>query len=185
MKYWYLIITIPLLLSLVNINHWFYFRTVIKKYAEYIEGIFDKSTEKEQEKSIEAAEWLTGNLTEIKRRIEKAGIKIPTKNYMGRAGYGYVNKHQLNIIDNMLFKDSEILQQARHILETSKGYYLSQSKLSLNPLYWIEVIIYLPRWLMKESGIEVTSKMTGLVLNILQIIYWLILIAAYYYGIKL
>jgi len=184
MEYWLLIIAIPLLLSLINLNHWYFFRTVIKKHNEYISGITKISTDDENIISREASHWITSNLTEIKRRIKRAGVNIPVKSFMEPAGYGFVSQQSMSVIDNILFQNLDVLQQARAVLELTKGYYLSQAKLCLNPLHWAEIIIYLPRELVKASGIEITSKISDLVIKILQLVYWLSLIAAYYFGVK-
>ena len=184
MDYWYLIIIIPLILSLINLNHWYFFRTVIANHNAFIKGLSDNSTEEEKKASGEASNWLTSNLTEIKRRIIRSGVNIPVKSVMEPAGYGFVGQGSMNVIDNMLFKNTEVLQQARYTLDLAKGYYLSQAKLCLSPLYWAEVVIYLPRELVKASGIEVTSKLAELILKIVQIIYWIVLIAVSYYGVK-
>jgi len=184
MEYWYIILALPLLLSLINFNHWFFLRTVIKKHEEYISGVPEASTQEEKNKSHAASEWITSNLSEIKSRIKKSGTNIPVKNFMENAGLGFASEQRLNIIDNMLFQNVEILQQARLTLDIAKGYYLSQAKLCLSPLHWAEVLIYLPKELVKASGIELTSKFSELALKIVQAIYWVVLIAVTFYGFK-
>ena len=66
----------------------------------------------------------------------------------------------------------------------AKGYYVAQSKLSLSPLYWIELIVFLPREIIKASGFKTTTKHLDVITKIIQIFYWLISIGYILYKLK-
>lgn len=259
MKYWYSIIIVLSIIFLINANHWFFFKRVIKKYKISMEGFdgyslvlmlgfnalpeagkiyiidisdanfrikllnkdgkpveitiplsdlhnksgfspsakefqqslheyraqineitsnkdytrFDKlSNKKKVVESEKAAFWITSNMTEIKKNIKKAGVDVPERPYAKQIGYGQVVQQRFNVIENMLLRNEEIVQQAYQILEVSKGYYCSRMKACLNPICWIEFLIYLPKELINISGIKITSVF----LKIVQISYWIILI---------
>ena len=178
------LIAIPLVWSLININHWYYLRQVLRKHDKYLAGAVKNASKELKESSLKAAEWITANQTEIKRRIDKAGVNAPRKTIMEPAGLGFAGQQTINALDNLLFLNAELLQQARRTIEVAKGYYLAHAKLSLSPLHWIEVLLFLPRELITASGIEVTSKAVELVLKMVQIAYWVILAALALFGLK-
>ena len=129
-----IILAIPLIWSLINFNHWYYLRQALAQHDKYLNGLANNALKEVKEKSEKAAEWLTANQTEIKRRVERTGIHGPRKTYMEPMGLGYAGQQTINALDNLIFKNTEILQQARSAITLAKGHYLTQAKLSLSDL---------------------------------------------------
>lgn len=153
-----LLLAIPLARFLIYINDWHFFKTLMRKQLEYLGGLADDATEEKKKKSARAGDWIMSNLTELKRRVEKAGIQNPVKTFMEPKGYGYVGQTQLSILDNILYPNSDVQHSAQHIVRSAKGYYLNQALRSLSPIYWIEVIFFLPKKIVSASGLVITSK---------------------------
>ena len=175
MDHLFLLLLIPVSRFLININDWYFFKALIKKQWVYHHGFSAEASEEDKKASSDASNWVVANMTEIKRRVAKAGIHNPVKSYMEPKGYGFVGQQQLAVLDNMLYMNSEIQGQARRTVDTAKGYYLNQALNSLSPLYWLEVIFFLPKQIAAASGLALSSKGAETVLNILQIIYWLVI----------
>jgi hypothetical protein len=170
---------IPLGRFLININHWYFLNRVIKKHILWLKGLPDKASDLEKQQSKESAEWIESNTAEITRVYELTGRGKPLHSFMDAAGYGFVKQQQLNLLENLLFQNTELLQQARSRLLFAKGYFLTNAKQSLNPLFWLEVLFFLPKAIFSASGIESSSKVMDIGLKIAQIIYWLLIIYAF------
>ncbi|WP_115718826.1 hypothetical protein [Gallaecimonas mangrovi] len=169
----------PISRFLINLNNWNFMRRVIKKHDEWLAGLGNDAPEKDKAKAQKAAEWIQENTTEIGRVFKLTGREIPVESYMDGVGYGYVQKNRLNILDNLLFQNTDILQRGRSLLHIAKGHFLANAKLSLNPLYWLEVLFFLPKSIVSASGIEVTTKMAEVGVKVAQIIYWLAIVGAF------
>ncbi len=176
MKTWVLILLIPVCRLLINLNAWRYLAKALRKHHQYIKGIPGNANKDEKEASRAAAGWLTSNLTEIKRRVQAAGVQNPTHRFMEPAGYGHLVPQSMTALDNILFHNEDILTGANQALSLAAGHYKTQAILSINPLYWLEVVFFLPKQLVSASGIEVTSKVAEIGLKLVQIAYWIAIV---------
>jgi hypothetical protein len=171
-----ILLAFPIALFLINISHWNYLRRVLQQHDIFLKGAFKNSPEDLKSASGSAGKWITENLTEIKRQVKNAGVASPNKSFMEPVGMGYVQQQKINPLDNLLFLNIDIIHIARNSIEVAKGHYLTQAKLSLNPIHWIEVALFLPKEILTISGVEVTSKIISVVLNMVQILYWIALV---------
>lgn len=165
-------------------NHWNYLRRVLKQHDIYLKGSVGTTSRESRALAKKAAEWITANQTEIKRLVERAKVRAPIQSVMRPIGYNFAENAAMNALDNLLFLNSDVLLMARNAISVAKGYYLTQAKLSLNPLHWIEVVLFLPKEILTASGIEITSKLMNVSLTLVQIIYWAALAAWAILGIK-
>ena len=179
----YLLI-IPAVFFLININDWYYLRTVMQKHDVLIQGFCDDATTSDKELANQAGAWLVANQTEIKRRVLKAGLHGPNVQAMEPAGYGFVQSHSYNVLDNLIVNNIEILQQARQTITVAQGHFLTNAKLSLSPLRWIEILVFLPKQIVGATGIDVSSKVADIALKLIQIVYWLIMAALAFFGLR-
>lgn len=178
MQPWMLIFLVPACRILINLDGWRYLSKAKRKHHEYIAGIPDRTSPDVKMKSESAANWLTANLTEIKRRVKAAGVKNPTRSYMEAAGYGFAVQQSMSTLDNILFHNQEILSSASHTLSLAAGSYQTRALQSTNPLYWLEVLFFLPKQIVSASGIDVSSKVADFTLKLIQIIYWVAVVVA-------
>ena len=168
----------PFVRALLNFSDWIFFKKVCEKHQSYSGGVSDNAPLEKKNLSRSASEWITEHNTEIKRRIEKAGIKAPIHSFMDQKGYGYVAQERLSILDNLLYLNSTVQHDVITTLKVTKGYYKNQTLRSINPLFWLEVICYLPKYMVSASGIELSSKLAETSLKVVQVIYWLVIIVA-------
>ena len=177
MQPWMLILLVPACRTLINLDGWRYMLKAKRKHHEYIKGIPDGASQEAKTKSNVAANWLTSNLTEIKRKVKAADVQNPQRSYMEAAGYGFAIQQSMTVLDNILFHNQEVLSSANHTLSLAAGSYKTRAIQSINPLYWIEVLFFLPRQIVSASGINVSSKIADVTLKAVQIIYWAAVVA--------
>ena len=169
------LLAIPTLRFVINFNHSLYLRDVLRRHLVWIGGVKQGASEVEKKRGERAARWINANQTEIKRRVQSAGIENPAESYMEPLGLGYGQRQTITALDNLLFMNVKLQQQARQAISLAEGHYRTQALLSLSPLFWVEFVLFLPRELAKALGLEATSKISTVVLNLIQIIYWAIL----------
>ena len=126
--------------------------------------------------------WITDHQLEIKKRVLNSGVGDQIKSFMDPAGYGFVQQKGISALDNLLFMNKDIMEASRELLERAKGHYKIQAWLSLSPLFWIEFIVLIPREIVKLTGFDSEKKVTKSILNIAQLLYWIVTII---YTIKL
>lgn len=176
MKEILLILLIPAVRFIVNINNWYYLHNVIKKHDEWVQGVVKNATDEDEKKAKAAATWIQVNTSKINRVVKLSGREAPIRSFMDAVGYGHVQEKQINLLDNLLFQNREVLSGARNVLHVAKGHFYTNAISSLNPIFWLETIFFLPRSIASASGIELTNKLTELAVNSLQMLYWLTLI---------
>ena len=169
----YLLLLIPAARFLINLNNWYFMYRVMSNHEEYTSIFGNDKKEEIKQKSEKAAVWITSNLTDIKERVEKAGIQNPIRQVMENAGYGHVAPTSFTTLDNMLFQNTEILKEVRYLITMAKGYYWSQMIKSINPIFWLEIVFFLPKSILSASGIESSNKIADIALKAVQVIYWL------------
>lgn len=178
MNTYFLILLIPLARLLVNLHAYMYLSRALRKHVAYVGGMADNSEHNKKHASNEASQWLTENLSEIKKRVKQAGVDNPTKTFMEPAGYGHVAPQLMSVLDNLLFQNKEVLGKAHHTMQLAAGYYKVEAIKSINPLFWLEVLIFLPKQLISAAGLEVTSKAAEITLKVVQIVYWTLIVLA-------
>lgn len=154
-------------------------RRVIANHDQWLAGLADDSSEETKRKATSASRWLQQNTLEVTRVYLRTGRGEPVETFMDPVGYGHVQQKQLNVLDNLMYQNKEILQRARDCLYIAKGHFITQAKQSLNPLYWLEVVFFLPSSLVSASGIEATGKVAEIGVKIAQILYWLAIVGAF------
>ncbi len=179
---WPFLLAIPLLRFLVNFNHYWYLRTVLKRHDIFIDGIVEDKPEKVKNSSRKARNWIQENQIEIKKRVLNTGLNDQMESYMEPLGLGFAQKQQVGALDNLLLLNTDILKSARQLIERAEGYYKTQAFLSLSPLFWIEMIVFLPREMFKLAGFNSSAKSFQILEKTIQIFYWVISII---YTIKL
>lgn len=174
----YLLI-IPLVRFLIHINHWYFLHRVLKKHDMWLSGLANDSSKEKKSLSSDAANWISSHTTEITRVYELTGRGQPLESFMDAAGYGFVQQKQLNVLENLLFQNRELLYKARDRLQMAEGYFLTNAKQSLNPLFWLEILFFLPKAIFSASGLESSNKVMDISLKVAQVIYWLLIVYAF------
>jgi hypothetical protein len=167
-----LFIIVVLIKFLINITKYFYLKKVIIKHDAFLDWSEDEENEYKKQIGIKAQYWIQENILEIKSVVGKSGVGDQTKSYMKPVGLGYVQQRNISALDNLLFLNSEIIELARDLINRAKGYYKIQALKSFNPLYWIELIIFLPKELLKYVGVTGEERYSSTIIRIFQILYW-------------
>jgi hypothetical protein len=170
------LLLVPLVRFLIYFRYWWFFNSVINKRCVYIDGAFKDCPEEDKKKSERASAWLMSNITEIKRLIKRAGLSEPRINFMEAKGYGFVGQESINVLDNILFLNVNVQNNISHVLHVAKGHYLNQVKNSINPIFWVEVLFFLPKEIVNASGFVANTKVSEMLVNISQIVYWVAVI---------
>ena len=172
------LLLIPVIRGLIFFFDWRYLVEVCDKHNLYLKGVGESATDEAKEASGKASDWITEHATEIKRRVEKSGIQNPVHSYMDAKGYGYVGQEQISTLDNLLYLNETIQNSAVMILKKARGHFRNEAIKSLNPLFWLETLFFLPKAIVSASGIDASSKLADTGLKVTQIIYWLVILGA-------
>lgn len=154
-------------------------RRVINHHNNWLAGLGEAVDTAASKKAQKSSYWLQTNTLEITRIYLRTGREKPTETFMEPVGYGHVQQQNLNVLDNLMYRNQHILSRARTCLFLAQGHFLTQAKQSLNPIYWLEIVFFLPSSLVSASGIETTGKVAEIGLKVAQIIYWLAIVAAF------
>lgn len=172
------ILLVPLARGLIFFFDWRYLVKICEQHKLYLQGASDSVTPEAKELSNKAASWITENSTEIKRRVEKSGIGNPTHSFMEAKGYGFVGQEQMTTLDNLLYLNTNIQSSAVEVLKRARGHFKNETLRSINPVFWLETLFFLPKAIVSASGIDASSKLADTGLKITQIVYWGIIIIA-------
>jgi hypothetical protein len=89
--------------------------------------------------------WLEERTNKVARLVGESGVRPGDLAVMRPAGLGYVQHVELGIFENGLVKNLEITPTVSTALIRAQGHYKDQRNRSLNPLSWVEDLIFLPR----------------------------------------
>lgn len=172
------LLLIPIIRGLIYFFDWRYMVKVCDQHNIYLQGVGDCAEKDAKTLSAKASNWITENTTEIKRRVKKSGIQNPVHGFMEPKGYGFVGQEQMTTLDNLLYLNQQIQSSAVAVLKRSRGYFKNEAIKSINPLFWLETMFFLPKAIVSASGIDASSKLADTGLKIIQIIYWLVILLA-------
>lgn len=106
----------------------------------------------------------------VKKLFQRAGIGDSSFQFAQPIGWGQLATGTARVTDNMNVLDDRVVANMATMFSVAKGTYKSRTLESLNPLYWIECVIFLPKKLMEYFG--VSGEKSGV--KILQVIYWIL-----------
>lgn len=85
-------------------------------------------------------------------------------------GYGQIVNSNVSIFENITNNRQDIASTAYKLLLEAKGNYWSRFINSINPFYWIRIVLFIPKHLLTYLGV----KSDHLIIKIFQLSYWLI-----------
>jgi hypothetical protein len=110
------------------------------------------------------------NKLQIVRLFKNAGIQDQTLPSIDPIGFGYVQTSHPTVFNNLTFKRNDFVNATIGMFYESIGVYRYRMLETINPLYWIESIIFLPKTLLNYLGVSPES----VVIKIVQLFYWVI-----------
>jgi hypothetical protein len=159
-----LFIIICALKFIINFHKYLRIKYLFKKYNDYIENpIWEFSKYK----------------LEILKLFKDAGIKNSGINVSQHVGYGTLKVQQISVLSNINFINEDIISIITGNFYATIGYYKLRFLETFNPIFWIEYIVFLPKNIFKYIGF----KSSNVLINIIQIIYWILGLFASIYAI--
>lgn len=117
---------------------------------------------------------------QIVKLFRDAGVEDNRVPMIEPLGYGKILTGQTSVFSNISITREDVVGSVRHMFHQTIGIYRSRMLETINPLYWIESIIFLPKRILNYVGVS-SEKV---VIKVFQIIYWLFAaIASILYGI--
>ena len=81
-----------------------------------------------------------------------AGLNKHTIHVMESVGYGHVVSFNAIVVDNLDSKRADMVSSALELFDQLVGTYRMRMIESLSPADWIDVVIFLPRYIVKYLG---------------------------------
>lgn len=116
--------------------------------------------------------------SQIIRLFQAASIEEPHVSHIEHEGYGHLTSGTVSTFANLMNTDYSVVSFNVFAFNQAIGVFRTRMFESLNPLFWIEAIIMLPKHILSYLGASPES----LIIKISQILFWLIstLIGAYW-----
>lgn len=131
--------------------------------------------------SSEHTVWITtgqGNFTRHKGQVlelfKGANISEGSIPISEPTGYGVISSYSLPLFMNLDSRRGDVASIIIGYFDEAIGTYFHRAFESLNPLYWIETIIFLPKHLLQYVGIEVDKPSIKLCNVLLTFLWWLV-----------
>lgn len=102
--------------------------------------------------------------------IKNSGVKDKYISITQPLGFGKVVSCRVSVFDNLLSYRSDIATTVRDLLLEAKGNYWYKFINSINPFYWIKLILYIPKNVLSGLGMDTDS----LFIKLFQLVYWII-----------
>lgn len=110
------------------------------------------------------------NKNKIRNYIKNAGVKDKHIAVVQELGYGQLASSKISVLDNILNRREDIAQIAMESLLEAKGNYWSRFVNSINPLYWLKIILFIPKHTLSYLGVDQDK----IIVKIFQLLYWFI-----------
>lgn len=107
---------------------------------------------------------------QIIRLFINAGIEDAIVSSVEWIGFGYFQTSKPSVFNNISVTRNDIVNLALKMFHRSIGIYKSRLIETINPIYWIELIIFLPKKISNYLGVSPES----IVIKIAQLLYWII-----------
>lgn len=134
-----------------------YIRTVYyeKKYKAYLAG---------------DGEVFTLYAASVQKLFKQAEIPAPLLPLCEPVGYGKIRTANVSVFENMANKRQDTVYHMANSFIRAKGYFRMCLLECISPLYWVQLVVFLPGKMLGYVGIS-SDKMIS---KFLQIAYWLL-----------
>lgn len=155
-----IIILFVIIICIKVIYNFYYFllaKWFLKKYKYYIE---------ENRKDF----YISNNRQRIVQLFKKSNIKDTHRSHVESLGLGYVGTSSISLFENISGLREDIVNLVFANLQEACSVFRSRILESFNPVYWGELIIFLPKNILVYLGV----KPEKIIIKIFQIFYWII-----------
>ncbi|HHF7344418.1 TPA: hypothetical protein ACPSKB_000823 [Legionella feeleii] len=140
-------------------------------YVNYIEKI-------KKPEWTEVREKILQNKTDIIQILANCGLKDFSVFTTTPTGYGHVEHKQVSILQNLQYvgqiNEINIPSTLDIYLIQAKGILKKRIVEALNPLYWINTLIFLPQNIITYLGFSLDNKKTETITRVINVIYWIL-----------
>ncbi len=117
---------------------------------------------------------LVSKVPRVKTLIEAAGISEVYIPHLHNLGFGQGVTYKVNLFDTMPTNNANYAYNIISTLEKAAGVFRQRMFDALNPLHWIEAIIFLPRTIFRYLGVHSDNVF----IKLLNLVWWLAMPAA-------
>ena len=108
---------------------------------------------------------------QIVKLFKEAEVEDNAVAYVEHVGYGKVlGDAHVSVMANLGNTRADVVSSVTAMFHKAKGTYRSRMLDAINPAYWLEFVIFLPRSVFRYVGVSAESA----VVKTIQVIYWLI-----------
>jgi hypothetical protein len=143
-----------------NAYYYFLAKKFLGKYNQYVKNIAEDKTD-----------WtIQENKHKIISIFKNAGLKDFTLSSTELAGFGFIKTTSYSFFDNIPLVNVQIALLVRQFFIESMGVFKNRTNDSINPVYWLEALIFLPRKIFSYLGVGADS----LIIKAFQVLWWLV-----------
>lgn len=153
----------------VRLFYYFYYyikaKKVLDRYENYLENQNDW--------------YISDNRQMIVDMLKKAGIINAQFPYVEYVGFQQVCNSTLSLFNNIATLREDIVRVVHRDLREAKTVFRSRLLATFNPVFYLEIVIYLPKLILEYLGV----KKESVVIKLVQTLWWLLQIAGILVGI--
>lgn len=166
MKWYYIVAIIIFIKVAINLSKYLQCKYHLNQYFQWMKN----------------HSWdLVESKSKVISLIKGAGVSDKMVPFLEPAGYGKLISGQISVLSNFPSLRRDIAELTIGMFHDAIGVYRRRIFETFNPLYWIELIINLPKKILVYLGVNAESVS----IKVLQVLWWLlgvsiaVLIAAY------
>lgn len=107
--------------------------------------------------------------TAVKKLFHQASVSDIAVSFTERAGYGYFRSCETSLFLNLSNTREDIVSGVKKCFSEAKGTFCTRLLECFSPLYWIQIVVFLPRKICEFF--EIPDKCMSA--KVLQLIYWI------------
>lgn len=142
--------------AVYNLYYFVWAGIYIKKYKHYLDNQKDW--------------YITKKRQSIVTLLERADIEDSFLPYAEPIGYGQLQTGNISVFKNLAMLRTDVCGIVSQQLVEAQGVFLSRVLNSFNPIFWFELIIFLPKNILTYLGFNPE----GIFTKLLQLIWWII-----------
>lgn len=154
---WYYLLLIPMYKIIINTYYLLKLLHLKNDYYCWLNG---------QTETLALAE----HRQNFKVLMNAANVEDSTIPRTTPTGYTMVANRNINVFDQFPCNDADIVYITFYKFSEASGVFKSNILESLNPLYWIQSIIFLPKKVLSYLGLNPET----IIIKLLQLLYWMI-----------
>ncbi|MDP8267909.1 MAG: hypothetical protein P9L97_04195 [Candidatus Tenebribacter davisii] len=163
-KLFLLFLIICMLKIIINFFKYLRVKYLLKKYNAYLKN----------------PDWeFSKHRHEILKLFKEAGIEDGGVSISQHVGYGTLKVQPISVLKNINYLNEDVINIMTGNFYSAIGYYKLRFLETFNPIFWIEIIVFLPKNIFTYIGFQ--SK--NVLIKIFQVIYWILGLFASIYAI--